>query len=88
MDRGKIVAHLCVLSVLRFLADERDKVGEGVVPVLLVFTGRVGSVASATGAVAVLLSVTVLLCRYESLIVTVVAGGGQRHDRSVLHRQT
>lgn len=86
--------HLCVLSVLRFLADERDEIREGIVTVLLVFTRRVSPVTAATVAAAVaaavlLLSVTaVLLCRHQTLIVTVVAGRGQRDHRTVLHRQT
>ena len=84
--------YLCVLRVLRFLADERDEIRKGVVPVLLVFAGRVGAVAApavtSPGSAAVLSVAAVLLRRHQSLIVTVVAGRGQRYHRAVLHRQT
>jgi hypothetical protein len=72
------LSNLGVLSVLGFLADERDKIRESVVTVLLVFAGRVRTTVAAT-------TVTAVLRRHhQSLIVTVVTGRGQRHHRTVL----
>ena len=37
--------YLSVLCILRLLTDERNEIGEGVVAVLLVLAGRVGTAA-------------------------------------------